>query len=205
MLSEPDASRSGNSGVVASSSTGRWWQPRSRRAGLCEGHERVAESELDHGTVCYAARTMAKAAGRTISTRLRTENPKARLMEDSLGKRPCTASDAGQSVSKDSWLYQQIHLNENAIIFGGICFAGFVLVFLCVPFLCVGKHGPRVHKINLAKNDDVGLVTKMTQETQSFPNFVQADSRRGATFPSAACGRMATDDGAAVRSHRSTS
>ena len=62
----------------------------------------------------------------------------------------------------------------------------------------------RVNKINLAKNDGVELVTKMTQETQSFPNLVQADPRGGATFPSAARGRMATDDGAAARSYRGT-
>ena len=45
----------------------------------------------------------------------------------------------------------------------------------------------------------------MTQETQSFPNLVQADPRKGATFSSVARDRMATDDGAAARSHRSTS
>ena len=42
----------------------------------------------------------------------------------------------------------------------------------------------------------------MTQETQSFPNLVQADPRKGATFSSVARDRMATDDGAAARSHR---
>ena len=31
----------------------------------------MVESELNHGKVRYAARTMAKAAGKTISTRLR--------------------------------------------------------------------------------------------------------------------------------------
>jgi hypothetical protein len=40
----------------------------------------------------------------------------------------------------------------------------------------------RVQKINLAQNDDVELVTKMTQETQSFPNLVQADPREMPPF-----------------------
>ena len=52
------------------------------------------------------------------------------------------------------------------------------------------------------KNDDVELVTKMTQETQSSRNLVQADPRGGATFPSAARGRMATIDPAASRAAR---
>ena len=63
----------------------------------------------------------------------------------------------------------------------------------------------RVPKINLAKNDDVDLLTKITHETQNFPNTRPGRPAGGATFPSAACGRMATDDGAAAWSHRSTS
>ena len=67
-----------------------------------------------------------------------------------------------------------------------------------------------MHKINLAKNDGVELVTKMTQETElpSFPNLAQAHPRAhprgGATFPSATRDRMVSDDGAAARSHRCT-
>ena len=85
MLSEPGASRSGKSGLV-SSSTWRYLKlvivigP----VHLCEGHERAGEWELDHGTVRYAKRAMAKVACSSISTRLSlsTENPRAPPMAD---------------------------------------------------------------------------------------------------------------------------
>ena len=52
-----------------------------------------------------------------------------------------------------------------------------LLVFLLV-FWFSGRW--RVHQINLAKSDGVELVTKMTQETQSFLNLAEADPRGGA-------------------------
>ena len=52
---------------------------------------------------------------------------------------------------------------------------------LCLWLLfCVVNTGSPNH---LSKNDGVELVTKMTQETQSFPNLVQADPRGVAPFP----------------------
>ena len=62
----------------------------------------------------------------------------------------------------------------------------------------------RVHQIQLAKGDDVERVSKMASPiSKALPLNFQV--RRGcATFPSAARGRTATDDGAAARIHRYT-
>ena len=81
MLSEPDASRSGKSGLV-SSSTRRYLKLVISSVRLCEGHERAGERELDHGMVRYAERAMVKAAHKSISTGLSTENPRAPPMTD---------------------------------------------------------------------------------------------------------------------------
>ena len=81
MLSEPDTSRSGKSGLV-SSSTRRYLKLVVGSVHLCEGHERAGECELDHGTVRYAECAMVKAAYKSISTRLSTENPRAPPMAD---------------------------------------------------------------------------------------------------------------------------
>ena len=62
----------------------------------------------------------------------------------------------------------------------------------------------RVHQINLAKSDDVERVAKMASPI-SKRFYLNLQVRRGcATFPSAARGRTATDDGAAARIHRGT-
>ena len=62
----------------------------------------------------------------------------------------------------------------------------------------------RVHQMQLAKSDDVERVSKMAPPiSKRFISNFQV--RRGcATFPSAARGRTATDDGAAARIHRGT-
>ena len=77
----PDASRSGKSGLV-SSSTRRYLKLVIGSVHLCEGHERAGEWELDHGTVRYAERAMAKVAYNSISRGLSTENPRAPPMAD---------------------------------------------------------------------------------------------------------------------------
>ena len=63
----------------------------------------------------------------------------------------------------------------------------------------------RVQKINLAKNDDVDLVTKNDAKNTELPKPRPGRLEGGATFLSAARGRMATDDDAAARNHRCTS
>ena len=61
-----------------------------------------------------------------------------------------------------------------------------------------------MHQINLAKSDGVERVSKMTPPI-SKRFYLNFQVRRGcATFPSAARGRTATDDGAAAWGHRGT-
>ena len=87
MLSEPDASRSGKSGLV-SSSTRRYLKLVIGSVHLPEGHKPAGEWELVHGERRVEILTTAKTANPSIHMRLRAEHPRERLRTNPLGKYP---------------------------------------------------------------------------------------------------------------------
>ena len=86
MLSEPDASRSGKSGLV-SSSTRRYLKLVIGSVHLLEEHKRAGDGELVHGERRVETLTTVKTANTSIHMGLRAEHPRERLRTNSLGKR----------------------------------------------------------------------------------------------------------------------
>ena len=98
---------------------------------------------------------------------------------------PLHRAPVGQGPPGPDWLATALEFWSGRALATGMAWAA---------GLCLIHHHQHPHGCTkkLSENDNAELVTKMTQETQSFPNLVQADPRGGATFPSAARGRMAT-------------